>query len=116
MSAVHAPEADSLGHLNGPLPNEGGLYAEELAAAQETGQWGSVDHEGGPSYIAERLDVFSNMKKGKGGLLFSEEFILNIMNLVGQGPQLQSEFDSFLANFPLKDPATHKIKKKKGKF
>ena len=43
-----------------------------------------MDHSGGPTYITERLDVFSNMIEGKGGLLFSEEFILIMINLVRQ--------------------------------
>ena len=84
LSAFHDPGVNSLGHLNGPLTNEGGFDEEELDAAQEIGRVSPVDHSGGPSYIAERLDVFSNKKKNKGGLLFSEVFILNMMNLVGK--------------------------------
>ena len=70
-----------------------------------------MDHSGGSSYIAERLDVFSNMKEGKDGVLFSEEFILN-MNLVGQGPQLQTDLTFFWPIFLQKVGVHRKLRRK----
>ena len=42
LSTIHDPGADSLGHLNRSLPNEGGFDEEELGAAQETRRVGLV--------------------------------------------------------------------------
>ena len=44
-----------------------------------------------------------HVKVGKDGLLFIEEFILNV-NLVGQGPQRQIDLECFLANFSFLRP------------